>query len=328
MEGETVLSGTTVDDDVESPSVIDVAVADNANQEIFLYDEGILATDFKDKATFAGFCHPVGSRFYWLLGEVEVTAIEADDSGDPVYTVKSAEFSQYGIAARVPQRFIDNGGALPLRSRLFHSGPPAVLSVDNFYRDPMKIREIALAQPYVSNIKAYKGKRTGTKFLFPGVKEEFERLLGVKIADWLTMSVNGVFQITKHTDPLVYHSDVQSYAAAVYLTPDAPPGMGTSFWRSRKFGCRRPPFHPAERNKFPDDETRKAASDEMYSEHNLLHEDGWELIDKFGGLFNRLVIWDSQLVHSASSYEWFPGDSQNEADNCRLVQLYFFNIQN
>ena len=41
--------------------------------------------------------------------------------------------------------------------------------------------------------------------------------------------------------------DIQSYAAAVYLTPDAPPQSGTSFWRDRVHGCRRRPDHPLER---------------------------------------------------------------------------------
>jgi hypothetical protein len=38
--------------------------------------------------------------------------------------------------------------------------------------------------------------------------------------------------------------DIQSYAATVYLTPDAPPQVGTSFWRDRVHGCRRRPDHP------------------------------------------------------------------------------------
>ena len=33
-------------------------------------------------------------------------------------------------------------------------------------------------------------------------------------------------------DSLVYHCDTQQYAGMVFLTPDAPPESGTSFYRS------------------------------------------------------------------------------------------------
>jgi len=268
----------------------------------------------------------IGSRLSCILGDVEVVGVE-EEEGQIFYQVSHVHFGGQSIGGRFTQRMLENTG-LSLRTRVFNVSPPVILSVDNFYRDPDRIRELALAQPYFPNIKAYKGKRTSTKFLFPGVKEQFEKLLGVSIANWLVHGVNGVFQITNHKDPLVYHSDLQSYAAAVYLTPNAPPGMGTSFWRSRKYQCRRPPLHPAERGRFPDDASAKAASDDMYSEYNLLHPDEWELLDKVAGLYNRLVIWDSQMVHSASSYEYFPGEEgeNSEAEGSRLVQLFFFDI--
>jgi hypothetical protein len=52
-----------------------------------------------------------------------------------------------------------------------------------------------------------------------------------------------------HTDRAgnTAHHDTQSYAAAVYLTPDAPPQSGTSLWRDRVHGCRRQSDHPLER---------------------------------------------------------------------------------
>jgi regulation of enolase protein 1 (concanavalin A-like superfamily) len=58
--------------------------------------------------------------------------------------------------------------------------------------------------------------------------------------------MNGVFQITSGNDPLVWHSDSQDYAAAIYLTKDGPTNAGTSFWKDKKYGCRRPPSHSLE----------------------------------------------------------------------------------
>ncbi len=51
----------------------------------------------------------------------------------------------------------------------------------------------------------------------------------------------------------------RSYTAAVYLTPDAPPQSGTSFWRDRVHGCRRWPDHPLEGQRLGSDEAVAAA---------------------------------------------------------------------
>lgn len=184
----------------------------------------------------------------------------------------------------------------------FNKRRPNILVVDDFYKDPEAIIEQAESLDFVENPLVYKGTRT-KGVLMPYVKEEFERLLGVKILDWLNQPANGAFQKTLGTDPLVYHSDSQDYAAAVYLTKDAT-DWGTSFWQDTKYGYRRPP------------ETVELCN-EVYSQYNILHPDNWKLIDKVGGVYNRLVIWDAKMIHSASMY----GEKE------RLVQLYFFNIE-
>ena len=47
--------------------------------------------------------------------------------------------------------------------------------VDNFYSDPYAVRELALQQEYSEN--GSRGVRSHYQFDFPGVKEEFERIL-------------------------------------------------------------------------------------------------------------------------------------------------------
>jgi len=197
---------------------------------------------------------------------------------------------------------------------LFHSRTPALLVVDDFFSDPDAIREIALNCEYEADLRYFKGVRSKEKFLFPWVKEEFERLLRVSITDWTDQPANGSFQKTTERDSLVWHSDTQSYAAAIYLTPidrrsmlDDRVDAGTSFWRHALNGHRRPPTDPV-------------AYADTYSEYNLTHPDAWELVDRVGSVYNRLVLWDAQLIHSASSYEGFTSESP------RLVQLFFFNV--
>lgn len=191
----------------------------------------------------------------------------------------------------------------------FNQRSPHLLVVDDFYKNPDEIVSLAESQEFFAQGKHYKGVRTNERFLFPYVREEFQRLLNLEITDWVNQPMNGIFQKTSKDDPLVWHSDSQDYAAAVYLTKDAPVSMGTSFWKDRVFGCRRPPSHPLENKDIQDSE--------VYTQYNLLHEDNWELVDKVGGVFNRLVLWDAKLIHSASQYGTMD----------RLVQLFFFSVK-
>ena len=57
--------------------------------------------------------------------------------------------------------------------------------------------------------------------------------MGIKIREWETHGMNGRFQYCVPQDPLVYHNDAQTWAAMVYLTPDAPPECGTSLYVSK-----------------------------------------------------------------------------------------------
>lgn len=195
---------------------------------------------------------------------------------------------------------------------MFRRQAPALVVVDDFYLDPDAIRKIAEEAEYEADLRYFKGIRSKKKFLFPYVKEEFERILGMRVSDWMDQPANGSFQKTTGEDPIVWHSDTQSYAAAIYLTPTEPGraervDAGTSFWRHRAFSLRRP-------------SAIDLINAQMYSEHNLTHPDDWELVDRVGSVYNRLVIWDGQLIHSATSYVGFTRAVP------RLVQLFFFNV--
>lgn len=264
--------------------------------------------------------YSVGQKLDFLGQSVIVKAVEPCFADGAIYLCAVGDVA-------LPMRFSE-GDLAPGRStgtppRMFKQRIPHLLVVDDFYEDPDHIRAIALVQHFGANERFYKGRRTAEHFLWPHLREEFERLVGVKVVDWLQQSANGCFQITGFEDPLVWHSDQQSVAAAIYLTPDAPIGAGTSFWRDRIHGVRRPPTHPLEAHRFGDEVARAAAVDEIYTANNVVHADNWELVDRVGAVYNRLVIWDAQLIHSASSYQDISGAS---ADSSRLVQLFFFNI--
>jgi hypothetical protein len=184
---------------------------------------------------------------------------------------------------------------------------PGVWIVDNFLKDPDAVREFALAQEYQVNLdgeQGYIGRRTKQQFLFPGLQEEFERIMNRKIVRWEDHSMNGRFQTCQAGDPLVYHCDLQSWAGMLYLTPNAPYHSGTTTHAKLGTGIRHRTdpeihtcFHPESRN---------------------FDRTIFEPVDVLGNVYNRLVIFNAGYLHSASEY--FGYNQQNS----RLWQMFFF----
>ena len=194
---------------------------------------------------------------------------------------------------------------------------PEFLVVDNFYENPDEVREYALSLEYQDNIKYHKGKRTKDRVFFDGVKEFFEKCLDKKITSWEEQPANGVFQYCVAEDPLVIHTDSQKYAAAIYLTPDAPSESGTNFYRHKKINMVKAPTQD-------DCILRDRTIEELYWEMfkgNFYDFTPWEKIDSVANVYNRMVVWNAQLVHAAGQYF---GDTK---ENSRLFHLYFFDAE-
>jgi len=182
---------------------------------------------------------------------------------------------------------------------------PRYWVVDDFYEDPMAVREFALQQEYVEGGfgRGFIGRRTVKQFLFPGLKERFEQVMGRRIERWEPLDMNGRFQACHASEPLVYHCDEQRWAATIYLTPNAPFECGTSFWAHKQYKTRNVKEFHAKGYPF---------------EKGFLDRTPFELVDSVGNVFNRLVIWDASLIHSASEYF---GKSKEDG---RLFQIFFF----
>jgi hypothetical protein len=183
---------------------------------------------------------------------------------------------------------------------------PSYLVVDNFYENPDDIRTVALAQNFSYHPGYHKGQRTDNTFLFPGLKERFEELLGVTIDNWQKYGTNGCFQYCIGGDQLVYHVDTQMYAAVLFLTPDAPPECGTSMFRSKHNKRMKPGDAPN-------------VMGETFA-GGFLDRSHFDLVDVIGNVYNRIVIFDAQIIHAASQYF---GTTKT---NGRLFQLFFFDI--
>ncbi len=190
---------------------------------------------------------------------------------------------------------------------------PAVIVVDDFYENPLEVREWVLTPEF--NITGhYPGSRT-KPFLTEEIKQRIESFVepfSGKITAWSDESnyfnANGCFQYTLETDVSWMHTDdnVTDWAGVLYLTPDAPLDSGTGLYR----------FNDGTRFAAESDETHMA----------LIHQsagtmDAWDIVDQIGNVFNRLILFNAQHWHR--SMEYF-GDSK---ENGRLFQLFFFSTE-
>ena len=105
--------------------------------------------------------------------------------------------------------------------------------IDNFYKNPDKIRDFALKQYYWDD-EGYVGMRTRKQFMFEGVKERFEEIMNAKITKWNSYGMNGRFQSNIAGAPTAHHCDAQQWAGMVYLTPNAPFSSGTKIIANKK----------------------------------------------------------------------------------------------
>ena len=182
---------------------------------------------------------------------------------------------------------------------------PRLWVVDNFYSNPDHIRSLALNVPYIEGGigRGFIGRRTQDQYLFPGLKSRFESIMGMKITVWEDHFMNGRFQSCWAGEPLVYHCDAQKWAGMLYLTPDAPPECGTTMWRHKASKVR----HNSEPNIM-----------DAFIDETKLDRTMYEAVDHVGNVYNRLVIFDAGLIHSATEYFGY------DLEHSRLWQMFFF----
>lgn len=180
--------------------------------------------------------------------------------------------------------------------------------VDNFYYNPDAVRAFAMAQSYEPNSpdNPYVGRRTYSQFLFPGIRESFEELLGQKITRWEEYGMNGRFQHNVAGDRLVYHCDAQHWAAMIYLTPNAPPQCGTSTYMHRETRI----HHNSHPNIMS-----------AFNQKTFLDRTPYDRVDTFGNIYNRLVIFDGGCIHAANEY------FGSSIDDARLWHMFFFDAK-
>jgi len=183
--------------------------------------------------------------------------------------------------------------------------------VDNFYKDPHAVRDFALKCEYFDD-PGYVGKRTRKQFDIPGLKEAFGDLIGSPVTGWCEKyGMNARFQHNICEERLVYHCDEQMWAGMIYLTPDAPPQCGTSTWMHRETKV-----HHNSQIDWETDIGWKVFPGETFCDRTPFDE-----VDRFGNIFNRLVLFEGGSIHSASQY------FGSKLEDCRLWHMFFFDVE-
>lgn len=190
-----------------------------------------------------------------------------------------------------------------------------IVTIEDFYKYPLETREWILKQDFAVRGN-YPGQRTishATEQMKDIIESALEPLAG-KITHFPIgeredgePNYNGAYQYTTCHDKTWIHSDSgTSWAAVVYLTPDAPLSGGTGLYRHKSTGLR----------EWVDDEV---VMDLIWSECNDYTK--WDLVDTIGNVFNRMIIYRGTMFHASLDYF-----GQNINDG-RLFQTFFFDTE-
>jgi len=179
-----------------------------------------------------------------------------------------------------------------------------MIVIDEFYNNPNDVREFALAQEF-DVTGNWPGTRTKT-FINESTKETIQKILqdiAGNVIDWQANDgYTGSFQLTTSMDRSWIHADsYNTWAGVLYLTPDAPLSGGTGIFRYKKTG-----------SMMEDGTDLSGVTQDMTK---------WELVDRVGNVYNRLVLYRGNNYHM--SLDYFGKDKEDG----RLFQLFFITTE-
>jgi hypothetical protein len=193
--------------------------------------------------------------------------------------------------------------------------------VDNFYKNPLDVREFALNETYESchlpryhsrsfaNIEIY-NKIQNVIYPFAGRIYNFY-IPGEKRKEFIGDPFNGAFNYSIATQTSWFHYDTLysgdtqesrrhfQWVGVLYLNPNPPKQSGTLIVKYNKDNI----------------QDRDIPFNDRYDRNK------WKVIDIIGNVFNRLVLYRSSQCHGANNYF---GTDINDG---RLIQIFFFSTE-
>jgi hypothetical protein len=187
------------------------------------------------------------------------------------------------------------------------------LTIDDFYSNPMEVREFALKQEFKVRGN-YPGLRTES-FLNDSIKQKLRDILYPFAGEitWWGGDYTGCFQYTTAKDRSWIHADsTTDWAAVCYLTPNAPISAGTGIFKHKETGWMH--YDYKRENELGYKESAPSGDDmQDYTK--------WDMVDRVGNIFNRVIMYRADNYHV--SLDYFGKDMYDG----RLFQVFFFNTE-
>jgi hypothetical protein len=134
-----------------------------------------------------------------------------------------------------------------------------------------------------------------------------------KVTYWSEEQYTGSYQFTTSKDRSWIHADqTTKWAGVCYLTPDAPLSSGTGLFKHKKTGLTMAP-------KNPDGTYNMTILNEIYKDSQDMTK--WELVDRIGNVYNRLVLYRGDHFHISMDY------FGRDINDGRLFQTFFFDTE-
>lgn len=193
--------------------------------------------------------------------------------------------------------------------------------VDGFYKNPDKVREMALNAEYKNfgNIQNFPGSESKKSFYSNRIKERFETLVENSITVSPEKYIFGKFRFSTKYDfaQTEVHLDYGiDWTGIVYLTKDQDSKGGLGIYRNRILDLEKVPTEE-ELKIFHCHDIREFDSKYIYTNSKL--KDAWELIYEIPIKYNRLVLF--------KGCNYFHGITEQfgeTIENSRLTQNFFF----
>ena len=191
-----------------------------------------------------------------------------------------------------------------------------LIVIDNFHKNPYEVRKHILTLPF-SVRGNHPGQRTVSYATqkMKDIIQEYVMPFGGRIKDFPIPDenkdddiCNGAFQYTtSRTRSWVRNDRINNWGGILHMTPNAPLQSGIAFYK----------FKDGTECKRDQDILENSQETDMHMQDMTK----WQLVDKVGNVFNRLILFNSTRFHM--SLDHF-GDSK---ENGRLFQVFFFSTE-
>lgn len=209
----------------------------------------------------------------------------------------------------------------------------SILIINDFFENPDEIRHKALLLPMNDN-NHHPGYRSSTIIEEQSIitKKKLEAIMGTTIypsGDSFHFQQNISTDVSWiHTDTVIHELNVfnkhgiKSWAAVIYLTPDAPIEAGTILYSYKDDGNSHvnltDVIKSAEIKRYRNVSKYSINKDYLIQSSKSSDKTAWDKHTIIGNVYNRCVIYNAEYFHETAQYF---GSNPNDS---RLIQVCFF----